>query len=477
MRIMDDLLREVWSRAEWEEPVFSAEEIEWAAPEQFKLLCDLGFLKGTERATWAQCETCGDGHAEEVVWIHNKATGNSEPFVPCPATGGARVSPDRLRRWAINLDAVAKATRHALGLTGNDSVLVPGRVWFLGRRQISGRYRDIFFLAGAIREDGYQLWDRCRQIEDAPAPVILVPDQAASQGRAPTFRLAELAILDDGRLSVDLDYLADALRQDRSAAPAKTLTSFPVPPDATWAELRLVVGEHTIVARLRNQEQEFGFEDLGLSGPEDRLWQLLCVFAHGDGRTPAVPSSVSEKNAVNFRKQVSNLRQRLTAVFAIEGDPLVPLRGTGGYRSLFQINMDRHSGFPVQPERWEDCQFAVLPDGRIAISVPTREIFTARGISRETSRRTAHAVAERPRVRTEEDDLRALDLADPMGRPTAEGRVLLEFLRNGGKLTRCGDDMDILRLSRRLEAWMGATGSPFQFAPSRTLWSTRFETR
>ncbi len=202
---MDDLLREVWSRAEWEEAVFSAEEIEWADPEQFKLLCHLGFLKETERATWAQCETCGDGHAEEVVWIHNKATGNSEPFVPCPATGGARVSPDRLRRWAIILDAVAKATRHALGLTGNDCVLVPGRVWFLGRRQIAGRYRDIFFLAGAIREDGYQLWDRCRQIEDAPAPVILVPDQAPSPGRAPAFRLAELAILDDGRLSVDLE--------------------------------------------------------------------------------------------------------------------------------------------------------------------------------------------------------------------------------------------------------------------------------
>jgi hypothetical protein len=83
------------------------------------------------------------------------------------------------------------------------------------------------------------------------ALAILVPDQAPSPGRAPAFRLAELAILDDGRLSVDLEYLADALRQDRSAALAKTLTSFQVPPDATWAELRLVVGEHTIVARLR----------------------------------------------------------------------------------------------------------------------------------------------------------------------------------------------------------------------------------
>jgi hypothetical protein len=474
---MSDLLRQVWSRAECEEPVFSAEEIGWGDPEHFQLLCDLGFLKETERALWAQCETCGDSHVEEVVWLHNQTTGNSVPFVPCPATGGAKVSLERLCRWAVDLDAVAKATRHALGLTGNDCVLISGRVWFLGRRQIAGRYRDVFFLVGATREDGYQLWDRCRQIEDAPAPVILVPDQAPSPRQVPILRMSELATLGEGRLSVDLEYLVDSLRQDRSSAPAKTLTSFPVPPDATWAELRLVVREHTIVARLRNHEQELGFEDLGLSGPEDRLWQLLCVLARGGGQTPPVPQSVSEKKAATFRKQVSNLRQRLSTVFAIEGDPLAPLHGTGGYRSLFQINMERHSGFPIPPARWEDCQFTALPDGRIAISVPTKEVFAARIISKETSRHAAHGAAERPGVRTEDYDLRALDLADAMGRPTAEGRVLLDFLHNGGKLTRRGDDMDILRLGRRLAAWMGTDGDPFQFAPTRTLWSTRFEIR
>jgi len=72
---------------------------------------------------------------------------------------------------------------------------------------------------------------------------------------------------------------------------------------------------------------------------------------------------------------------------------------------------------------------------------------------------------------------RSTERRNGMGRPTAEGRVLLDFLRNGGKLTRRGDDMDVLRPGRRLGAWMGAEGSPFQYVPSRLLWSARFETR
>ena len=57
---MSDLLRELWSRAECEEPVFSAEEVGWAPPGQFELLCNLGLLKETDRATWARCEACGE---------------------------------------------------------------------------------------------------------------------------------------------------------------------------------------------------------------------------------------------------------------------------------------------------------------------------------------------------------------------------------------------------------------------------------
>ncbi len=472
---MSDLLRELWSRAECEESSFSAEEIEWSPPGQFELLCNLGLLKETDRATWARCEACGDGHVENVAWVQNATTGRSAPFVPCPENGGASVSIERLRRWAIDLDAIAQATRRALELIGNDSVLLPGRVWFLGRRHVAGRFRDFFFVVGAAREDAHTLWDRCPQIEDAPSPVILVPSQTPSERKASAFRLADLASITDDRIVVDLDYVGDALPSERGVTPAKTVASFPVPADATWADLRLVVREHTIVARLRNQEQEFGFEDLGISGTTDRLWQLLCTLARVGGQTPARSRTVSEQGAATFRKQVSDLRQRLSTVFPINGEPIRAVHGTGGYRCLFQISLDRVDGFPVQPARWDECRFTELPDGRIAISVRTKEVFAARTISDETTSRTDLEAAERSGVRTEEYDLRALGLADQVGRPTAEGRVLLEFLRNGGELTRRGDDKDILRLAQRLRDWMGLEVEPFRFTQSRALWSTVFE--
>jgi hypothetical protein len=341
---------------------------------------------------------------------------------------------------------------------------------------LAGRFRDFFFVVGAAREDAHMLWDQCRHIEDAPSPVILVPCQTPSERKSPAFRLADLASITYDRIVIDLDYLADALPRNGESAPAKTVASFPVPPDATWAELRLVVREHSIVARLREREIEFGFENMGMSGPDDRLWRLLSLFASKGGQTPALSRTTSGKQAGNFRKQVSDLRQRLSTVFPIDGDPIRAMHGTGGYRCLFHISLDRTDGFPVQPERWDECRFTELPDGRIAISVRTREVFAARTISEETAPRSDLEAAERFGVRTDEYDLRALGLADQVGRPSAEGRVLLEFLRNGGKLTRRGDDKDILRLALRLQEWMGLEITPFQFTRTRMLWSTLFET-
>ncbi len=471
---MSDLLREIWVRAECEEPVFSAEEIEWAPPGQFEMLGRHGFLRETDRATWARCEACDDEHVEQVAWIRNGTTGELAPFVSCQQGGGSRVSIERLRRWAIGLDAVARTASRDLGLIGTEAVLVPGRVWFLGRRHLAGRWRDFFFVVGAAREDASSLWDRCRQIEDAPAPVLLVPSGPRAERRGVTLLLSSLAELSEAGFTFNLAYLADSLPRDGQAGAAKTISSFAVPDGATWPDLRITVREHSLRAEICGSTREFSFDDLGLSGPDDRLWQVLCALARLGGQTPARSRTISEKAAAAFRKQVSNLRQLLSTVFPIAGEPIRAVHGTGGYRCLFQISLDRQDGFPIQPERWGDCRFTELRDGRIAISVSTREVFGAKTISKETSLTDIEA-AERTGVRTEEYDLRALGLADDAGKPIAAGRVLLEILRNGGKLTRRGDDTDVLRLARKLQAWMGLDSTPFQFTYSRKLWSTLFE--
>lgn len=245
--------------------------------------------------------------------------------------------------------------------------------------------------------------------------------------------------------------------------------------DATWDELKLTVREHSMLAEIRGARHEFGFDDLGMSGSGDRLWGLLCAFARLNGRLPGVSRDSKEIEPATFRKQVSDLRHLLSTVFPITGKPIPAVRGAGGYRTLFHISLDRRDGFPVQPERWDACCFTELRDGRIAISVRTKEVSAARTRDGETQRLTATEAGERDGLRSEIYDLRTLGLGSESGRPTSEGRVFVALLRAGGKLYRRGDDKDILRLGERLRRWMGVDSGPFQFAPSRRLWTATFE--
>ncbi|MCX6625707.1 MAG: hypothetical protein NTY38_32520, partial [Acidobacteria bacterium] len=153
---------------------------------------------------------------------------------------------------------------------------------------------------------------------------------------------------------------------------------------------------------------------------------------------------------------------RLAAIFPIAGDPIRSVHGTGAYRCIFSIGLDRRDGFPSPPERWDDCRFTEFKDGRISISVKSKEVFAARTISEETQRRNVFEAAERVGVRTEDYDLRVLGLADQAGIQTSEGRLLLEVLRRGGKLNRRGDDKDLLRLASA-RGW-GSTATRFSSA-------------
>ena len=472
---MNDLVHQFWLRCEETEPVFSADEIRWSPVPQFDLLCRHGFLKEAAKASWAICDACGDGHSEEVVWMSRGAGGELTPLIPCPAVGGAPIDPERLRRWMADVDLAARRIRETAGLVGGFTPLVPGRVWGLGRRHLAGRFRDFFVVCGAARVDAHALWERCRQIADAPSPVVLVPAWSTRQRPEPAFRLVDVAAISDAGLTVDMDYIADALPRDSYAAPAKNVVSFEVGEGARWEDLRLTVGENSIFAELREERREFTFDDLQFTGTDDRLWQLLLAFARWGGETPPRSTSASGKDVLTFRKQVSDLRHRLAVVFPIAGESIRALHGKGAYRCVFQIGIDRRDGFPIWPERWEECQFVELRDGHIQISVKCKEVFAASARDEETRRLTALEAGERDNLRTEEYDLRVLGLASDAGVPTTEGAVLLEFLRSGGKVYRRGDDKDVLRLGQRLRTWMGVNAAPFQFAPSRRLWTATFE--
>jgi hypothetical protein len=261
---------------------------------------------------------------------------------------------------------------------------------------------------------------------------------------ATVFRLSDIAGITETGLNLDRAYIEDAVPRNAHSVPVKSVASFPVPDGATWEDLRIMIRDAGILAGVGGSSLEFSTEELGFTSAQDRVWQLLCLFARLGGQTPARSTGVSDKDTITLRKQVSNLRQRLATIFPIAGEPIRSVHGTGAYRCVFQIGLGRRDGFPAPPGRWDDCRFTELRDGRISILVKSKEVFAARTIPEETLRRTAIEAAERVGVRTEDYDLRVLGWADQSSIATSEGRLLLEFLRNDGKLNRRGDDKDHL---------------------------------
>lgn len=109
---MDDrFLTRFWLRCEQPDPCFSADELQWIPAAEVEPLLRQGILREAAPAKAAVCEMCDDGHESEIVWVQHAESRKLRPYVPCPEYGGAPIDPERLRRWAVDLDALAAELR------------------------------------------------------------------------------------------------------------------------------------------------------------------------------------------------------------------------------------------------------------------------------------------------------------------------------------------------------------------------------
>ncbi|MBI4902875.1 MAG: hypothetical protein HY820_04520 [Acidobacteria bacterium] len=473
---MSAALRELWFRAGVEEPVFSSDETRcWAKPE-FNQLLSLGLLRETSQAQGVLCD-CMEAHWEEVFWAPDvREPSGTRAYIACPVESVVvHVNPERLRRWAVDPQALASVLAGSLKLSGLIEPLPGGRQWALGRRHMAGRFRE-FFLASI--EEG-QLDNR---IMDSPAPVVLVPYRYRNGGstRLPMFSLSSVTTLADGGLILDLAYIEDALPAERSSTKAKAVQSFQVPEDARWEELALEIRDATVVMSIRNSWQELSLEECGLTDERqegstgDRALQTLRVLARHNGVFTSNEASGHE--GTPFRSQISNLRKRLQAKFPIEGNPILYHGKARCYRCAFQVRLGADAGFATPyGSTWADFQFSEIAGGIILVSVKSKELFRAFGQKNDRAGRPSIEAAERDGLISREYRLVALGLADPTGRAMPEGQALLDFLRQSGKLVRRPDDIAVLRLAKQLQAWTGLDSSPFQYSPTTKRWIANFE--
>lgn len=224
---MDSPLAQLFSRTDLAGHVIVYDETRrWPAAEREAIL-RLGILRRIEDADYVTCDVCPDAHYADIILDIGP-----EPRIYCGEHGLMRVAPERLQQWEVDSEALARLLAPQLNLTPGMQVVTPGRIWLLGRRQVSGRTAEFFLVQGIAGPDSVELLRSAPRLAGSPAPIIVCPDQLPGHsewresGRA-LFRLTEWAHLKDGRLTIEFEAFADLYRQT-SAAFEKPLTPTPV---------------------------------------------------------------------------------------------------------------------------------------------------------------------------------------------------------------------------------------------------------
>lgn len=214
---MDSPLTQLLSRADLAGHAFGYDETRrWPAAEREALL-SLGILRKAGEADYSTCEICADGEPYDLILDIG-----ADPPIHCPRHGLVRIARERLQQWDLDFEKLGSLLIGHLGLTGGLQTVAPGRIWQLGRRQVSGRTAEFFLVQGIPWPDSVDLLRASPKLAGSPAPIIVCPDRLSSDaewresGRA-FLRLSEWACMRDGRLVVDFEAFADLYRQTAEA--------------------------------------------------------------------------------------------------------------------------------------------------------------------------------------------------------------------------------------------------------------------
>lgn len=225
---MDSPLTQLLSRADLDGHVICYDETRrWAAEERDAIL-RVGILRKAADAECATCEICADGEPCNLVLDIGP-----DPRIHCPQHGLVRIAGERLQQWELDFEKLGALLIGQLVLTGGRQTIAAGRVWQLGRRQVSGRTAEFFLVQGIAWPDSLDVLRAAPKLAGSPAPIIVCPDQLPLEamwresGRA-FLRLSEWARIHDSHLLVDFEAYADLYRQTAEAF-EKPLT--PTPPE------------------------------------------------------------------------------------------------------------------------------------------------------------------------------------------------------------------------------------------------------
>ena len=158
------------------------------------------------------CDGCEEGCFMPVEFPLADAPLSTAPFIICNQRddiGLVRVDPNRLRRWRVDPNQLARRISNLLGLDQTPQELVRRRLWFLGRAGLAGNSTEVFFTRGLSWTDAGEIFGHNRDLRESGSALIFAPGQP-SNGILPNATLVSLNRLlriQKDRLALDLETL------------------------------------------------------------------------------------------------------------------------------------------------------------------------------------------------------------------------------------------------------------------------------
>jgi protein required for attachment to host cells len=195
-------------------------------PGALEALKQLGLVRQATGGLHAPCPNCHEAHIEPVT-IRQTPDGTPRYFIRCPESMRVEVTAEMCIGWQVDGDGLAKALCDTMDLKSKAKVIVPGRLWRLGRTPWKQATREAVFASRLYDADAASI---AAHIGPGGRAIVFVPRDAPDDriwpGHVPAVvALSRVATLTPQGIQLDVAVMseivtdADTLAETRSALP------------------------------------------------------------------------------------------------------------------------------------------------------------------------------------------------------------------------------------------------------------------
>lgn len=322
------------------ELTLSGDELDRWPTALFAELIRLGWLREARAADGLTCDVC-----PERCWIvphqRKRADGRRYLWHLCGQhedTGVLNFSVDRLRRWQVANDGIARWLSDQLATGSGDALNLGNSIHRIGYASSGREKREILFSRALPTHLVGQVAD---SESGSSRPIWLL---MARPGWLPAGDPHSLVLGELLRWDGELHLSTHARQLLGGAQPSGVLRPVELPAGTTWERVvvRVLDEERVEIQSGRQRERrtfiEMGMADGRRSSPEPSLsWTFLLTLAREDG-TLTWEDRVASDNA---RNHIRLLRDALRQALGLEGDPFHRYERKLGWRTRFLLVDER----------------------------------------------------------------------------------------------------------------------------------------